>query len=172
MCLYIKESGSAVKSDEDIVVYKVVTTTRTLTARWNSMYNPETVGGYYSPFWGHVYTVGELYNAQIGVERINYDVATLKRWHLDSFYQIGEEECRFTVPVIEQGLHSFANYSDAQEFINNRGDKLYVYVILKCMIPAGSVAFLGKWTYNYAVSTYCTIDSYASESLRVIEEMK
>lgn len=172
MCLYIKESDSAVKSDEDIVVYKVVTTARTLAARWNSMNRLRTEGGYYSPFWGHVYTVGELYTARIGVERINYDVSTLKRWNLDSFYQIGEEECRFTVPVIEQGLHSFANYSDAQKFINNRGNRSYTYVILKCVIPAGSVAFLGKWTYNDDVSTYCTIDSYASENLRVIEEMK
>lgn len=68
---------------------------------------------------------------------------------------------------IEEGLHSFADASDAEFLIfqneNKYPNQTIKFVMAKCIIPKGSLYYKGKFNYY---------DSYASDCIRYEEIIK
>ena len=75
------------------------------------------------------------------------------------------------VGTVERGLHSFASLEDAKKFAYS-DMRIDTHVVLRCVIPAGSEYYTGLWAYkNYMFGRGFLVDSYASSTLKVIEEV-
>ena len=159
MCLYTVIDAKPDVAESDIEVYKVVK--RALDGRL------------IAPYQKTEYVIGESYTSEFSFDRdviCNFDEECVRfKDYGNSFknHATGVEE--MIVGTVERGLHSFASLEEAKAFrdVSYRSDN---HVVLRCV--AGSENFKGIWPYqNHFFGPVCVVDSYASNSLKVIEEI-
>lgn len=175
MCLRIHPDSEAIVLEEDLVVFKVVKKMKINTvAEWRHISTDET--SYLSPYQNFKYVIGQMYESEFSVRQFtseySYQVTNFEPPSYLKFHSTGNP----TFCGVEEGLHSFATFNAAKKFtdsfngVNARlgyGESL---TILQCVIPAGSKAFLGEW--EYADGPFdVTVNSYASDTLRVVREI-
>lgn len=135
MCLKTTQDFSII-TDQDITCYKVMLQYKD--------------GKLLSPYKGYQYTLGKEESAVLG--------------HARSEFSYGYE--------VEEGLHTLAHLDEAQSLREKGENELIIYgspeqqdqityVIMECIIPAGSEVYAGSWSLN-------SLASYASNKLQPI----
>lgn len=136
MCLAVEKDSKPIKSDKDIVCYKIC------------IQNSNAI---YSPFYSYKYEIGKEYN-NIVIDK--------------------EPKCRFRFYYISSGFHSFAYLDDCIAYLKHFSywvdlEPNFKYVILKCIIPNGSLFYTGTFSVKDA-----DCKSYASKQLKILEYVR
>lgn len=117
MCLEVKKPEIIV-AKEDMVCYKVM------------MEHYGDKGAWVSPYQGMAYKEGRAYELEKQLQLLDSKFGNIKDYPY----------------IVEEGFHSFANLSDALQFLNVYEARCpwcmdasrHAYVIVKCIIPKGT----------------------------------
>lgn len=169
MCLYTVVDAVPSVAEHDIEVYKVVKVSNYLGSSGNGV-----AGRFYrSPYMRHYYDIGETYKSGF---------SSYKRMlHLYHQYEFANNVTELLttacdggahIGIVERGLHSFASLDEAKGFCGIcHHDGEGQYAVLRCVIPAGTEFYSGRWVHRGTGTSLVYVDSYASSALKVIEEI-
>lgn len=146
MCLYVDADSVATVVESDLEVYKVVSRLDNRTD-YQAMYHK------------YFYSIGETHSSTLCKEMSGYIPELLPYSKL-----VGET---YSIGRVEEGLHSFVNYEDAVAAVKDRS----ILAVLRCKIPAGSEYYGGKVVGFGSDHSVILYDSYASDTLTVVEEI-
>lgn len=169
MCLYTVVDAKPSVAEHDIEVYKVVIVSEHIGSTGNGV-----AGRFYrSPYMGHYYDIGETYKSGLSSHKNMLDRHSNFGVKAAELLTIADD-CDY-IGVIELGLHSFASLDEAKGFcgIREKWNEYAVmkYVVLRCVIPAGSKFYSGIWVHSGNEHSLVYVDSYASSALKVIQEI-
>lgn len=143
MCLYVRPNEKSNIAEEDIEVFKVL-----------YVINAKMI----SPFHYYYYEIGKPYTS-ILVQKLSSTAADIYSKEIKKLLTIMHPEYTddTDIGIIEDGLHTFESYKDANDFKNT----LHGTVVVRCVIPKGSQYYKGGWLHN--------VVAYASDTLTLVE---
>lgn len=170
MCLYTTVGAASSVAENDIEVYKVVVVHLHLSMiAGTDTRISKTI--FKSPYMGYTYNIGDTYSTELGVDTSKV-ASYFFGSHLMPLASVDGGMMR--IGIVDEGLHSFASLDDAIAYRNLRAKDEDV-AVLRCVIPAGTEFYSGKWAHRTDIPGVVgikVIDSYASAALTVIEEIK
>lgn len=98
---------------------------------------------YHTPYMGMPVSIGSTYTTVLDTNYFKYEQEIL-------------ECCNQCIGELEHGFHSFANIVDVNKYLANKHN-----VLVKCVIPKGSMYFVG---------IYDNFLSYASDSIKLVKK--
>lgn len=144
MCLEVSKSSKPRVTNRDITCYKLCI----LDTKYNIIY---------SPYQNKRYIIGRTYKARV----IDTKPTFLKDYVWRRIYSI------------THGFHTFSTLHGCIEYKNHMSynypcpSDTDVYIMIKCIIPKGSLIYRGKYEYSGGKFLKC----YASNKLKIEEKI-